>query len=232
MLLTSYALLLGCLHGLGADHLMAIATLSLAPQASDGPPRQHPVRVAFGFALGHALLLFAGSAAVVILGWQIPVLVERTGEVVGGLLLIGLGAFTLWVAAGHRLYGHSHPHGTPLHTHWHLHLGHPGSHPSGRGHSHVPGVLGAVFAVSGLRALTMMAPFSGAHGDSAMASAITLLYLVGIFAVGILLSMSLFGIVLSRVLGSLSFARRVGNGAAVFTAVASMALGVYWILRV
>jgi hypothetical protein len=232
VLLTSYALLLGCLHGLGADHLMAIATLSLAPQASDGPPRQHPVRVAFGFALGHALLLFAGSAAVVVLGWQIPVLVERTGEVVGGLLLIGLGAFTLWVAASRRLYGHSHPHGTPSHTHWHLHLGRPASHPSGGGHSHVPGVLGAVFAVSGLRALTMMAPFSGTHGGSAIASAVTLLYLVGIFAVGILLSMSLFGIVLSRVLGSLSFAQRVGNGAAVFTAVASMALGVYWILRV
>ena len=232
VVLTSYALLLGCLHGLGADHLMAIATLSLAPQASEGRPRQHPVRVAFGFALGHALLLFTGSVAVVVLGWQIPVLVERTGEVVGGVLLIVLGAFTLWVAAGRRLYGHSHPHGSPLHTHWHLHLGRPGSHPPSGAHSHLPGILGAVFAVSGLRALTMMAPFSGTHGDGALESAFTLLYLVGIFAIGILLSMSLFGIVLSRVLGSPSFARRVGRGAAVFTAVASIALGIFWILRV
>jgi hypothetical protein len=42
--------------------------------------------------------------------------------------------------------------------------------------------------------------------------------------------MSLFGIVLSRVLGSVWLARRVGRGAAVLTALASMALGVYWIV--
>ena len=232
MLLATYALLLGCLHGLGADHLMAIATLSLAPAAAEGAPRQHPVRVAFGFALGHALLLLAGSAAVIVLGWQIPVLVERTGEVVGGVLLILMGAFTLWVALGGRLYGHTHAHGMPGHTHWHLHLGRRGRHPSATGHSHLPGILGAVFAVSGLRALTMMAPFGARVSEDAVASALTLLFLVGVFAVGILLSMSLFGIVLSRALGSVWLARGVGRGAAVVTAAASMALGTYWILEV
>ena len=231
MLLTSYALLLGCLHGLGADHLMAIATLSLAP-AESGRPRQHPVRVAVGFAIGHAALLLAGSAAVLVLGWQIPVLVERTGEVVGGVLLILLGGFTLWVTFGGRLYGHSHAHGQPPHTHWHLHLGSPGRHPSPAGHSHVPGILGAVFAVSGLRALTMMAPFGGTTGGDALTSALMLLFLVGVFGVGILLSMSLFGIVLSRVMGSARVARGLGRSAAILTAAASIALGCYWILEV
>ena len=232
MLVTSYALLLGCLHGLGADHLMAIAALSLAPAAADGTPRRHPVRVAVGFALGHALLLVAGSAAVIVLGWQIPVLVERTGEVVGGILLILLGSFTLWVALGRRLYGHSHVHGESRHTHWHLHFGSPGRHSAGDGHSHLPGILGAVFAVSGLRALTLMAPFGGTVSDNVLASAAMLLYLIGVFAVGILLSMSLFGIVLSRVMGSVWVARNFGRGAVVVTALGSIALGAYWILEV
>ena len=137
MILTSYALALGFVHGLGADHLMAIAALSVrAP--GDERERTHPMRVALGFALGHALLLLLGSAAVVVLGWQIPVLLERTGEVVGGVLLIALGAFSLWVAFSQRLYGHTHTHGNAGHTHWHLHLGRRSRHGAGD-HSHVPG---------------------------------------------------------------------------------------------
>jgi nickel/cobalt transporter (NicO) family protein len=230
VILTSYALALGFFHGLGADHLMAIATLSVRPPG-DGERRTHPVRVAVGFALGHALLLLLGSAAVVLLGWQIPALIERTGEVVGGILLIALGAFSLWVAFSRRLYGHSHTHGHPPHTHWHLHLGPPSRHGSGS-HSHVPGILGAVFAVSGLRALVMMAPFGGSEATPGVAASIvTLLFLTAVFAVGIVISMSLFGVVLSRVLGSAWLVRHVGRGAAILTALASMALGIYWIAR-
>jgi nickel/cobalt transporter (NicO) family protein len=227
VILTSYALALGFVHGLGADHLMAIAALSVRAPGDEGA-KTHPMRVALGFAVGHALLLLLGSAAVVLLGWQIPVLLERTGEVVGGILLIALGAFSLWVAFSRQLYGHTHTHGNPLHTHWHLHLGPRSRHGSGD-HSHVPGILGAVFAVSGLRALTMMAPFGDAAAGGLAASLATLLYSIGVFAVGIVISMSLFGVVLSRVLGSVWLARHVGRGAAVLTAVASIGLGIYWI---
>jgi putative Mn2+ efflux pump MntP len=231
VILTSYALALGFFHGLGADHLMAIAALSVRASHDREQPT-HPVRVAVGFAIGHALLLLLGSAAVVVLGWQIPSLVERTGEVVGGILLIALGAFSLWVAFSRRLYGHSHTHGHPPHTHWHLHLGPRSRHGAGD-HSHVPGILGAVFAVSGLRALVMMAPFGGgeAAASGVAASILTLLYLIAVFAIGIVISMSLFGLVLSRVLGSVWLARHVGRGAAIATALASMGLGIYWIAR-
>ena len=84
-----------------------------------------------------------------------------------------------------------------------------------------------MFAVSGLRALTLLGPELSPGG--AGASLVTLLYLVAIFAVGILLSMSLFGIVLSRVLGSDRLAASAGRGAAAVTAVASIALGMYWV---
>lgn len=243
MLLTASALALGFLHGLGADHLMAIAALSVGtPNERGEPSRTHPVRVAFGFALGHALLLLAGSALVLVLGWHIPVLVERAGELVGGTLLIGLGVFTLWVASAGRLYGHTHAHahrphphphvhGDDAHAHWHVHLGDPARHSSHGGHSHVPGVLGAVFAVSGLRALTLLAPFGGELPGGVAGSLALLLYAVTVFAAGILLSMSLFGIVLSRVLDSTIVARTIGRGASILTAVASIGLGLYWVLR-
>jgi len=227
VLLTASALALGFLHGLGADHLMAIAALSVRPAARAGS-RTHPVRVAVGFALGHALLLLAGSALVILLGWQIPVLVERTGERVGGVLLILLGAFGLWVAFNQRLYGHTHAHGDPSHVHYHVHFGQAHGHPSD-GHQHLPGLLGAVFAVSGLRAITLMAPIGSALDGNVVASMFTVAYLVIVFAAGILLSMSLFGIVLTRLLGSPFVIRAVGRSAAAVTALASIGLGIYWL---
>ena len=228
LVLSAYAFGLGFLHGLGPDHLMAIAALSVAGGGQLAVGRPHPFRVAVEFALGHALLLLVGATAVIVLGWQIPVLVEQAGEVVGGVLLIALGVLTFVVARGSRLYGHSHEHGDPPHTHWHLHFGRPTRH-GASGHSHVPGVLGAVFAVSGLRALTMMAPFETTAEATVGASLLMLVWLVAIFAAGILVSMSLFGILLSRLLGSVRIIRAVGQTALVVTAVASIGLGVYWI---
>jgi nickel/cobalt exporter len=231
--LTLTALALGFVHGLGADHLMAIAALSVRGGRTRTIALRQPFEVAVRFALGHALLLFLGAAAVLVLGWQIPEIVEHSGERVGGALLIAMGMFTLWVVASERLYGHSHEHGhhaahaSADHVHWHFHFGRRDAHPGPQAHSHGAGVLGAVFAVSGLRALTLLAP--ALHGQ-ASPSLVTLLYLVLIFAVGILLSMSLFGIVLSRVLGIPWIVRTVGRGAAALTAVASIVLGVYWIM--
>ena len=232
-MLTLTALALGFLHGLGADHLMAIAALSVRGGRTRTIALRQPFEVAVRFALGHALLLFLGAAAVLVLGWQSPEIVEHSGERVGGALLIAMGLFTLWVVASERLYGHSHEHGhhaahaSADHVHWHFHFGRRDAHPGPQAHSHGAGVLGAVFAVSGLRALTLLAP--ALHGQ-ASPSLVTLLYLVLIFAVGILLSMSLFGIVLSRVLGIPWIVRTVGRGTAALTAVASIALGVYWII--
>lgn len=224
MILTATALSLGFLHGLGADHLMAIAALAVNSDGAAGAGRREPMRVAVRFALGHALVLLVGAGAVLLLGWQIPELVERTGEIVGGMLLILMGAFTLWVVAAERLYGHTHRAGW---LNWHVHFGRRDRHPAPPAHSTRAGVLGAVFAVSGLRALTLLGPELSPGG--ATASLLTLLYLVGVFAVGILLSMSLFGIVLSRLLGSQVMAAAVGRAAALVTAVASIALGVYWV---
>ncbi len=223
MVLILSALGLGFLHGLGADHLMAIAALSLAP-AGDSPAlqRTRALGIAVRFAIGHALLLALGAGALVALGWSLPLVVERGGEMLGGMLLIGLGAVGVWGALSGNVYGHSHGQ-----RHWHLHIGRADHHPLPSSHSHLPTIIGAAFAVSSLRALTLLAPF----GDDVAASPLpTLLMLIGVFGLGILISMSLFGVAFARVM-SAAVAARVGHTAALLMAGASIALGIYWIVR-
>jgi nickel/cobalt transporter (NicO) family protein len=218
VLLLSSALVLGFLHGLGADHLMAIAALTARGETR----RAHVVAIAVRFALGHALVLAFGAGIVILLGWSIPEAVERGGEALGGLLLIALGGGVLWAAASGRVYAHAHPH-DPDPGAWHLHLGR--AHAHREEHSKLPAIMGAVFAISSLRALSTLAPFGG----SLSASLPLLLLLIAVFAVGILMSMSLFGVALARTL-STRFVARLGGGAALLMAVASIGLGLYWAL--
>ena len=54
--------------------------------------RARAIGVAVRFAIGHALLLSLGAGALIILGWSLPLVVERGGEMLGGILLIVFGA--------------------------------------------------------------------------------------------------------------------------------------------
>jgi hypothetical protein len=208
------ALGLGFLHGLGADHLMAIAALSMdaesgersavsSPEQRRRARRARALGVAFRFAAGHALLLGAGAGLIVLVGWSIPPHVERSGEMLGGALLIVMGLVTLQ----HLRPGRRH-------------------HARDRTHSHVPTMVGAAFAVSSLRALAMLTPFGADLGTAPLP---VLLALIGVFAAGILLSMSLFGVALAGVLSTRALGR-VGPGASALVGVSSVVLGVAWVL--
>lgn len=220
-------LALGFLHGLGADHLMAIAALSLATPL--GPARYaRAFGLAVRFAVGHAVLLAFGAGMVLFFGWQIPLRFEQGGELIGGCLLIALGLVVGWLTFSGRLYLHAHVHPAGdhrAHSHWHLHVGRLHSHrPSV--HTVLPGVLGAVFAVSGLRALVLSLPLWNTANPHHFWS---LLFLVTVFAVGILMSMSLFGIFLANTLADRRMTGHVARFSAAATAIGSMALGIYWI---
>ncbi len=228
MLVLASALILGFLHGLGADHLMAIAALAVGG-GPGGAARSRALGVAVRFAAGHALFLAVAVSAAVVLGWTVPAGVERTGERLGGVLLVGLGAVGLWAAATGRLYSHVHGDAQEPRPHWHLHLGTTDRHPARPIHSsHWPTLIGALFAVSSVRALSVLAPVGAAPGQSSLPAA---LGLVVLFGVGILTSMSLFGVVLARAM-STRVVERLGIGASVSTSAASVALGAFWLLRV
>jgi hypothetical protein len=221
VLLIGSALVLGFLHGLGADHLMAIAALSVRGDRD----RSQVLAIAVRFAAGHALLLAFGATAVILLGWTIPEGVDRGGEILGGALLVVFGAVGIWAAISGRVYAHAHPHTSDPGA-WHLHFGPMRSAHRGDQNTRrlpLPAIVGAVFAISSLRALSTLAPFGGALS----ASLPLLLVLVALFGVGILISMSLFGVALARTL-STRVVERLGRGAAVLMGAASMGLGVYW----
>ena len=181
--------------------------------------------LAVKFAVGHALLLSVGAGLVLFFGWQIPARFEQEGSW-RALPPDCFGLLGGWLALSGRLHAHAHAHprgDRGLHSHWHLHIG--------RGHSHrpavhtaLPGVMGAVFATSGLRALMLSLPLWDASGALG-----TLLVLVSIFALGILISMSLFGIVLAHVLSVRRMTARLSRFAAAATAFGSLVLGIYWI---
>jgi hypothetical protein len=216
--LAASATALGFVHGLGADHLMAIAALATRGRTH----RTRIVRTAVGFALGHMVVLGVGTTVAVALGLVLPVSFASGAERLGGVLLVVLGVTTLWGVISGRAYGHVHQESDGR-TRWHLHFG-TGHHP--HAHSPVPAVLGAVFALSSLRALMLMEPFGGAAATAALP---TLLLLNMLFGLGILTSMSLFGVVLVRALtfGTVETISRVGG---ILVAVASVLLGVYWLV--
>lgn len=221
------ALGLGFMHGLGADHLMGIVALSVGRPGEDPAVRRsRAFSVAVKFAMGHALLLGFGAGAIILFDWSLPVLIEGGGEILGGGLLVVMGAVGIWGVVSGSVYGHTHVHAGEPAAHWHLHLGGHQHHPAAATHSHVPTIVGAAFAVSSLRALTILTPFGARAGDASLS---LLVVLVAVFAVGILLSMSLFGVAFARVISTDTFLR-LGRASAAVMASASVALGGYWIL--
>lgn len=226
MFLIATALVLGFLHGLGADHLMAIAALSVDGTVTSAHARRaRALGVAVRFAAGHALLLGCGAGLLVAVGWSIPALVERGGEMLGGVLLIVMGVAALAGLVSGRVYSHTHADRRRSEPHWHLHVGH-GHEGHLSGGSHLPTIIGAAFAVSSLRALATLTPFSGRVGAAPLP---VVLSLVLVFAIGILISMSLFGVALARVLSTRAL-ERIGQGASAIVACSSIALGLAWIL--
>ena len=226
MLLIFSTFVLGFLHGLGGDHLMAIAALSIGTVGETAAvQRARALGIAVRFAAGHALLLSLGAGALIALGWSLPIVVEQGGEMLGGMLLIVLGAAGLWGIAAGRVYSHAHADGQQTADHWHMHIGRQDRHPLPSAHSHLPTIIGAAFAISSLRALTLLDGF----GEGIAAAPLPLvLGLVAIFALGILISMSLFGVAFARLMSGRAL-QRVSSMAAATMAVASIALGVFWL---
>jgi hypothetical protein len=221
--LAASALTLGFLHGLGGDHLMAIAALSVDGKVDRGHARV--IRTAVGFAFGHTMVLAVGATVAVVFGLVLPATISSGAERVGGLTLVALGALGLWGIASGRAYGHIHRE-IDGRSRWHMHLGNPAGHPMAHAHPIVPTAMGALFAVSSLRALMLLQPF----GANAKALALpVVLILVALFGLGILLSMSLFGVLLARLLSTRTVSV-LGRAAAALVAVASICLGSYWMM--
>lgn len=207
----------GLYHGLGSDHLMAITTL-----ASRGGTRRQISLVGLRFGLGHMGILVLLSAAALMWNFSIPPSWESRAEAVGGGLLIALGlwTFTEWLKDVGYVHSHAHTHDGRQSSHSHLHFHLRGDHPHQHTHIHFSSLLGAFFAFSGLRALLMSA-FPILSADSLHWA----LFYILAFGLGIVVSMTAFGLLLGSWLG-----RGLGRRwVSLVLSAASIGLGTYWI---
>lgn len=97
--------LLGLKHATEVDHLAAVATLAAGRQSLAQTMRQG---VAWG--VGHAITLMLFGGMVLLLGKTIAPTLERTLELVVGLMLIALGADVLRRLARQKIHFHAHVH--------------------------------------------------------------------------------------------------------------------------
>lgn len=203
----------GLLHGVGPDHCLAIGSL-----ASRGGLRR-ALAVSLRFGLGHTVVLAVCAVAAALAGVAVPERWERALEMVGGASLLALGVWT--VLDVRAVSTHDHGDGRP-----HTHLfddGHAGTAP--REESRVAGslstVAGAVFGLSGVRALVLLLPATAQRSPGVILASVLL------FGVGVVVSMLGVGL-LAQGVGAR--ARRIETALRVSVGTASMAVGAWWVV--
>lgn len=203
----------GLIHGVGPDHCLAIGAL-----ATRGGMRR-AFAVALRFGLAHTAVLAVCAAAASVAGVMIPARWESAMEVVGGVSLMALGAWTLFVPPSSEPHAHD---GLGEHSHA------PGedvdhTHPTRRERraGALSAMVGAVFGLSGVRGMLMVIPLAlRQHG-------VALLTGVLLFGAGVVLSMALVGFAAQRAAGRARVAERTLQGV---VGLASMACGAWWVV--
>lgn len=184
--------LVGVRHALEADHVAAVTTL-----ASRSASLMDRVKVAAAWSSGHALSLVALGTVLIALGTTLPERVARGFEIAAAVVLIVLGIDVLRRARRRRIHVHVHQHGDGArHVHVHAHENEARHDPAAHQHDHVHGLLPRALAVGGIHGLAgsgalVLLPMQ------ALGSGLWALAYVGCFAVGSILGMVAFAVVLS-----------------------------------
>ena len=217
MLLFLY-LLNGIQHGLGNDHLIAITTL-----ASHGGQSRDVSLLGLRFGLGHMAMLVVLGAVALLWNFTVPAAWESRAGVLGGALLILLGGWTFaeWFKDVGYVHSHPHQHRHRGQAHEHLHFHLKARHPHQHVHPHSSTLLGALFALSGLRTLLL-----GAVPILQTSSLFWALVYILLFGAGIVVSMTVYGW-----LAGLAFNRRRHRSwISLLLGASSVTLGAYWIV--
>lgn len=216
------AFALGATHALEVDHMVAVSTfVGHRPQV--GSATVFGVR----WGLGHALVVLIVGA---LLAWSnipIPGTVERWMELGVGLMLVGLGVWAVRSArrlhvhepGRHGGHAHLHAHSPDLHPHDHAH-----ADPTKR-HRHLSTLVGAVHGLAGTAPIVALIPVTLLPGAwSAMG------YLVA-FGFGTVLAMGIYAALTALAAQRAASSLRAAHRIAVVTGLASVAVGVWWIVR-
>jgi ABC-type nickel/cobalt efflux system permease component RcnA len=221
------ACMLGALHALEVDHMLAVTTFV---------SRRPALRTAAGFGarwgIGHSVAVLAAGGVLIATGIRLPQRFDAIAEALVGLVLIGLGTWAL--VSVRKLHLHSaEEHGGHSHVHLHAASGELHDHPHRRpedargDHTHgsitLVGLLHGLAGTSGVVALvpvTMM-------GRPALGVG----YLAA-FGIGVTMAMTTFALVAAAAVRqatgrSLAWTRRVATA----IGVTGVAVGLWWLGR-
>jgi hypothetical protein len=218
------ALALGAAHALEVDHMAAVTAFV------GGKPRLGQA-VGFGlrWGIGHSLVVLLAGGLLAWSGIAVPASFERWGESVVGIALVAVGVWAwanarrlhVHVPATHGDHGHLHSHGSAAERHGH---GHRAGSGTPHAHNHLSTLVGAVHGLAGTVTVVALIPVTLLPS---LGSAIGYLLAFGIGTTGSMAAYSgVAALAVSRA-APLRFARAVAHG----TAAASMAVGVWWLVR-
>ncbi|MFN2315100.1 MAG: hypothetical protein ABR551_03540 [Gemmatimonadales bacterium] len=221
------AFVLGFLHALEVDHMVAVTAF-----VATRPALATAARFGLRWGLGHSIAVFIAGGILLASGLRWAERYDAWGEALVGVMLIGVGAWA--IRTTRQLHFHS-PEGHGDHAHLHAHA--PGRAPHQHGHenaaaaghhAHRQGitVVGLVHGLAGTSSVVALVPVTMVNH-----TAIGIGYLMA-FGAGTIIAMSLFALLAAgamRTAAARSLALGQGMGQAV--GVAGILVGVWWIVK-
>lgn len=209
------ALFLGSLHALEADHMAAVTSFAVRK-----PGVRDAMRFGIRWSAGHGGAIVVLGGMLLLLGVNVPDSASHLLERLVGVVMIGLGVWTVRGARALHAHPHSHADGT-VHGHLHSHAVHR-SHE----HGHAVTAVGLLHGLAGSGSAVALIPVVGF--DSPVNG---ILYLL-VFALGTVGAMALYGMLAGMIVGrtahsSVRLARLLVRATGSFT----ILIGFVWLLR-
>jgi ABC-type nickel/cobalt efflux system permease component RcnA len=220
------ACVLGFLHALEIDHMLAVTAF-----VSRRPTLATAARFGFRWGIGHSVAILAAGGVLLATGLRWSERYDRWGEAAVGVLLIGLGLWSLRSTRnlhihapaehGDHLHLHTHPEGRAAPDHRHAHP-HPHPHESGHGIT----LVGLAHGLAGTSAVVALVPVTLVDRVS-----VGIGYLLA-FGLGVTVAMTLFAGISALAMKqaadrSLALGRRITS----LVGIAGILTGAFWVWR-
>jgi ABC-type nickel/cobalt efflux system permease component RcnA len=172
----------GILHAFGPDHLTAIADFAI------GKDRKKTLMITAGFALSHGLTLFV--FAKILQTFDVPEALLQYGDVIASSVILGIGAYLLWMVLANRIHLNKHMHGDQEHVHiW-----------FGQKHKHDTPALDKTALASAISVGALMG-IGGVRGMlitlAALSGQVVNFWMVVSFSAGVFLVFMIFGLLIA-----------------------------------
>lgn len=223
------AAMLGFLHALEVDHMLAVTTF-----VSRRPTAAAATRFGLRWGIGHSVAVLTAGAVLLATGVRWPARYDAVGEGIVGLMLVGLGIWAL--ISARKLHLHrAEEHGDHAHLHLHRagathhhHHHHSGDQP-GAAHRHEHGgvtLVGLLHGLAGTTSVVALLPVTMMDRIGLGLSYLTL------FGVGVTVAMTLFALVAAAAMRrATEYSLDWGRRAVALVGLAGIGAGIWWVVR-